>query len=98
MSLVYLSMSVGVKNDLHCSVTEMVLGETPRLPGKLFVSSDDDMAADPAFVADLRQKIRLLRPIPPVWHGGESRRSYVSIELSSETPFATTVPGAIQST
>ena len=43
------------------------------------------MAADPAFVADLRQKIRLLRPIPPVWHGGGLRRSYVSQELSSAT-------------
>ena len=56
LSLVYLSMSVVVKNDLHCSVTEMVLGEPPRLPSKFFVSSDDDMAADPAFVADLRQR------------------------------------------
>ena len=43
------------------------------------------MAAYPVFVADLRQKIRLLRPIPHVCHGGESRRSYVSQELSSAT-------------
>ena len=63
----------------------MVFGEPLRLPGEFFVSSDGDMAADPSFVADLRQKIRLLRPIPPVWHGGESRRSYVSQELSSAT-------------
>ena len=61
----------------------MVFGEPLRLPGEFFVSSDCDMAADPAFVADLLQKIRLLRPIPPVWHGGESRRSYVSQELLS---------------
>ena len=85
LPLVLLGMRAAVKNDLHCSVAEMVFGEPLRLPGEFFVSSDGDMAADPAFVADLRQKIRLLRPIPPVWHGGESRRSYVSQELSSAT-------------
>ena len=85
LPLVLLGMRAAVKNDLHCSVAEMVFGEPLRLPGEFCVASDGDMAADPAFVADLRQKIRLLRPIPPVWHGGESRRSYVSQELSSAT-------------
>ena len=47
-------MRAAVKNDLHCSVAEMVFGEPLRLPGEFFVSSDGDMAADPAFVADLR--------------------------------------------
>ena len=36
----------------------MMFGEHLRLPGEFFVSSDGDMAEDPAFVADLRQKIR----------------------------------------
>ena len=85
LPLVLLGMCAAVKNELHCSVAEMVFGEPLRLPGELFVSSDGDMAEDPAFVADLRQTIRLLRPIPPVWHGSESRRSDVSQELSSAT-------------
>ena len=85
LPLVLLGMRAAVNNDLHCSVAEMVFGEPLRLPGEFFASSDGDMAADPAFVADLRQKIRLLRPITPVWHGGESRRSYVSQKLSSAT-------------
>ena len=63
----------------------MVIGEPLRLPGEFFVASDGDMAEYPAFVSDLRQKIRLLRPIPPVWHGGELRLSDVSQELSSAT-------------
>ena len=67
-------MRTSVKNDLHCSVAEMVFGEPLSLPGEFFVSSDGDMAADPAFVAYLRQKVRL---IPAVLHGGESRRCYV---------------------
>ena len=78
-------MLSAVKNDLHCSIAEMVFGEPILLHGELFVSADGDMAADPASVSDLRQKIGLLRPIPPVWLGGESRRSYVSQELSSAT-------------
>ena len=78
-------MRAAVKNDLHCSVAEMVFGEPLSLPGEFFVASDGDMAADPAFVAYLRQKVRLLRRIPPVLHGGETRRSYVSQELSSAT-------------
>ena len=85
LPLVLLGMRAAVKNDLHCSVAEMVFGEPLRLPGELYVSSCGDMAADPAFVADLRQKIRLMRPIPPMWHGGESQRSYISQELSSAT-------------
>ena len=80
-------MRAAVKNDLHCSVAKMVFEEPLRLPGEFFVSSDGDMAADPAFVADLRQKIRLLRPIPPVLHGGQLRRSYLSQELSATHVF-----------
>ena len=87
LPLVLLGMRVAVKNDLHCSVAEMVFGETLRLPGELFVPSDGDMDADPAFVADLRQKIRPLR-----WHGGESRRSYVAQELSSAHVFVRVGP------
>ena len=37
------------------------------------------------FVVDLRQKIRQMRPVPPVWHGGEARRNYVPRELAAAT-------------
>ena len=85
LPIVMLGMHAAVKNDLHCSAAEMVFGESLRLPGEFFVSSDGNWTADPAFVADLRQKIRQLRPVPPVWHGGQSRRSYVPQELASAT-------------
>ena len=54
----------------------MVFGEALRLPGEFFVSADGDLAADPAFVVDLMQKKRQMRPVPPAWHGGEKRRNY----------------------
>ena len=76
-------MRAAVKQDLNCSAAEMVFGEALRLPGEFFVSADGDLAAaDPAFVVDLRRK---MRPVPPVWHGGETRRNYVPRELAAAT-------------
>ncbi len=49
------------------------------------MSSEGDCVADPAFVVDLRQKMRHMRPVPPVWHGGEARRNYVPLELAAAT-------------
>ena len=85
LPVVMLGMRVAVKQDLNCSAAEMVFGEALRLPGKFFVSADGDCAADPAFVVDLRQKMRHMRPVPPVWHGGEARRNYVPLELAAAT-------------
>ena len=49
------------------------------------MSADGDLAAYPAFVVDLRRKLRLMRPVPPVWYGGETRRNYVPQELAAAT-------------
>ena len=80
-----LGMRAAVKHDMKCSAAEMVFGEPLRLPGEFFVSADGDWAADPAFVVDLQQKMRQMRPAPPTWHGGETRREYVPRELSAAT-------------
>ena len=71
-----LGMRAAVEQDLNCSAADMVFGEALRLPGEFFLSADGDLAADPAFVVDLRQKMRQMRPVPPAWHGGEKRRNY----------------------
>ena len=39
------------------------------------MSADGDWAADPGSVVDFRLKLRQMRPVPPVWHGGEARRN-----------------------
>ena len=86
LPVVMLGMRAAVKQDLNCSAAEMVFGEALRLlPGGFFVSADGDVAADPAFVVDLRQKMRQMRPVPPVWHGGETHRNYVPGELAAAT-------------
>ena len=56
-----------------------------HVPGEFFVSADGSWAADPEFVVDLRQKIRQVRPVTPLWHGGESRRTSVPQALASDT-------------
>ena len=49
------------------------------------MSADGDLAADPAFVVDLRQNMRQMRLVPPVWHGGEVPRNYVPREMVAAT-------------
>ena len=97
LPVVILGMRAAVKQDLNCSAAEMVFGEALRLPGEFFVSADGDCAADPAFVVDLRQKMRQMRPVPPVWHGGEARRNYVPRELAAATHVFVRVRGPLQS-
>ena len=64
LPVVMLGMRAAVKQDLNCSAAEMVFGEALRLPGEFFVSADGDCAADPAFVVDLRQKMRQISVLP----------------------------------
>ena len=53
---------------------------------KAFFSTDvENWTSDPDFVVDLRYRICQLRPVPPVWHGEESRRSFVLQELFTAT-------------
>ena len=86
LPVVMLGMRAAVKQDLNCSAAEIVFGEALRMPGEFFVSADGDLAAaDLAFVVDLRRKMRQMRPVPPVWHGGKTRRNYVPRELAAAT-------------
>ena len=85
LPMVLLGMRAAVKGDLNCSAAEMVYGEQLRLPGEFFSTDVENGTSDPDFVVDLRHRIRQLRPVPPVWHGEESRRSFVPQELSTAT-------------
>ena len=85
LPMVLLGMRAAVKGDLNCSAAEMVYGEQLRLPGEFFSTDVENGISDPDFVVDLRHRIRQLRPVPPVWHGEESRRSFVPQELSTAT-------------
>ena len=81
LPVVQLGMRAAVKQDINCSVAKMVYGEQLRLPGEFFTTSASSWNTDPNFVVDLRQQMQQVRPIPPVWKGEESRRSFVHTEL-----------------
>ena len=49
------------------------------------MSVDDEWAADPACVVDVRQKMRQVRPVLLVWHGGDACRNNVARELAAAT-------------
>ena len=85
LPVVLLGMRAAVKQDMNCSVAEMVYGEQLRLPGEFFTNSAGSWNTDPSFVVDLRQRMQQVRPVPPVWHGEESRRSFVHTELPTAT-------------
>ena len=83
--VVLLGMRAAVKQDINCSVAEMVYGEQLRLPGEFFTTSAGNWNTDPSVVVDLRQRMQQVRPVPPVWHGEESRRSFVHTDLPTAT-------------
>ena len=85
LPVVLLGMRAAVKQDINCSVAEMVYGEQLRLPGEFFTTSAGNWNTDPSFVVDLRQRMQQVRPVPPVWHGEESRRSFVHTDLPTAT-------------
>ena len=85
LPVVLLGMRAAVKQDINCSVAEIVYGEQLRLPGEVFTTSAGSWNTDPSFVVDLRQRMQQMRPVPPVWHGEESRCSFVHTELPAAT-------------
>ena len=55
------------------------------LVGEFFTTSAGSWYTDPSFVVDLHQRMQQVRPVPPVWHGEESRRPFVHTELPTAT-------------
>ena len=57
LPVVLLGMRAAVKQDINCSVAEMVYGEL-RLSGEFFTDSAGSWNTDPSFVVDLRQRMQ----------------------------------------
>ena len=62
--VVLLGMRAAVKQDINCSVAEMVYGEQLLLPGECFTTSAANWNTDPSCVVDLRQRMQQVRPVP----------------------------------
>ena len=80
LPLVLLGIRTAVKEDLQCSVAELVYGTTLRLPGEFF-SPASCLQVDSDYVGKLKYYMSKLRATPPRVH--RSRRTYVSDSLNS---------------
>ena len=83
LPLVLLGIRSAYKEDIKASTTEMLYGETLRLPGELIVpSSHSEAHSDPAdFVSRLRQHMSDIRPVPASRHG--IKTSFIFKDLGS---------------
>lgn len=83
LPVVMLGIRSALKEDLQCSVAEMVYGEPLRLPGEL-VSAPTTIIVDTSdFVAQLRHKMATLRPIPASRHSQPSSFIYKDLSTAS---------------
>ena len=72
-----------MKEDIGCSIAELVYGTTIILPGEFFDDSAVDTLIDLAnYVGKLKSTMRNVHPVPT---RTQSRRSHVSRDLTSCT-------------
>ena len=80
LPIILLGIHTTLKDDLHCTVAELVYGTTLRLPGEFFYSSTAaDPVTDPCnYVTRLRAAIQQLKAVPPRQH---QNKTYVSSDF-----------------
>ena len=66
LPLVLLGIRTSLKEDLGCTMSELVYGTTLRLPGSFFSSPAGDSTSDPSsYVVSLRNRMQALKAVPP---------------------------------
>ena len=84
LPLVLLGIRAALKQDLGCSVAELVYGTTLRLPGEFFTPAQKGAVDDPAnYVVQLKSVMRELQPVPT--RERHSYKVYVSDDLLSSS-------------
>ena len=82
--LVLLGICTALKEDIQCSVAELVYGTTLRLPGEFFDNTQDDMTTDPAaYVTQPKSDMWRLQATPT--RPQDSRKVHIHPELSTCT-------------
>ena len=83
LPLVLLGIRTALKEDMKCTVAEMVYGTSLRLPGEFFISSPTAALPDSSdYVSRLKQLMQQVRPPPP---RQSTRESHVSGTLDTCT-------------
>ena len=75
---VLLGLRTAYKEDIKCSVAELLYGTTLRLPGEFFEDVDQPIHAE-IFVHDLRKRLQKIRAKPTAHHG--KKTSFVHRDL-----------------
>ena len=79
--MVMLGIRTALKEDIGCSVAELVYGTTLCIPGEFYSSPSTTTADDPiSYVTQLKSVMQKLQAVPPRLQG---RKSYISKALSS---------------
>ena len=80
LPLVLLGIRTSLKEDLHCTVAELVYGMTLRLPGEFFTSSSQPVTPNSDYITRLKQYMSSLRAVPPRHN---ARKSFIQSSLLS---------------
>ena len=82
LPIILLGIRATLKDDLQCTVAELVYGTTLRLPGEFFDSSTvEDAVPDPFnYVTRLKAAMRQLKAVPPRQH---QNKTFVDSNLSN---------------
>ena len=83
LPIVLLGIRCAYKEDLHATAAEMVYGQSLRLPGEFFSSSQDTTIDNSDFVSQLRSTMRALRPISTKRHGEATTFIYKDLKTCS---------------
>ena len=78
LPLILLGIRTTLKEDLHCTVAELVYGTTLRLPGQYFDDCTDNLSI-PNYVSKLKSIMQHLKAIPP--RATHNRQTYVHNDL-----------------
>ena len=83
LPMVLLGIRTALKDDLHCSMAELVYGTTLRLPGEFFDLTKYDTADPASYVARLKSAMQQLQAVPV--RKQPQRKVHISEALSSCT-------------
>ena len=85
LPMVLLGIRSCLKEDLHCTTSELVYGTTLRLPGEFFdsIASAHPVPDSHTYLSRLRHTMQQLRPVPTTHHA--HHKPHVTKELSSST-------------
>lgn len=80
---VLLGLRTCYKEELNCSVAELLYGTTLKLPGEFFIDTPTETAANPSAFVELKEDMRKLRPVSATDHSSADNIVFVHPALNT---------------